>query len=369
MKRLADDLFGFSRFLLLVGASPLACGDSSLPGEPPSGTSIGSSDEATSSEGMASADDGSSSDETSAGSTSESSSDADGSSSSDTTGGQSSCAGTGVCTPAVEPAWSGPIALRDASVLGAEACGGAFPIASATVHDELVAPPAECTCSCEPEGEATCAGSSGLRQYETDDCGGGSDDWSVTTSCNPSVAGAAGTSFLALNVEVQGVTCEPQFTEVVTPAAFERTYALCLPESAASCGDGGLCVPELEQAEDQLCIWHEGDFACPETWTGDRHLFYREFIDERRCSACTCDEFWGSCSGYTIQLFGTDSCNEAPIGGVTPGSCEELSFQGATAARRTGVGVPDVDCAGFTNGSEAIGSAGPTSPVTVCCVA
>jgi hypothetical protein len=236
------------------------------------------------------------------------------------------------------------------------------------VYDELVAPPAECTCSCEPEGAATCAAGSELRQYENEECAGAMhDDWDVTTTCNPSVAGGPGTSFRALNVAVQGVTCEPQFTEEVTPAAFDREYALCLAQSVDACDDGGLCIPELAQADDELCVWREGDFACPESWSASRHLFYRELVDERRCSECTCDEFYGSCTGFTIQLFGTDGCNEAPVGGVTPGTCADLALQGATAARRTGIGVPDVDCTGFTHGSEAIGAAGPVSPVTVCC--
>ncbi len=164
------------------------------------------------------------------------------------------------------------------------------------------------------------------------------------------------------------MTCEPQFTEEVVPAAFNRSYALCLAGSAEACSDGGLCVPELEQTGDALCIWREGDFACPEEWNADRHIFYHDYIDERGCNECKCDEFYGVCTGYTIHLFGTDSCNEAPVGGVTTGACGTLGFQGATAARRTGVGVPQVDCSGDAHGGEAIGSAGAVSPVTVCCL-
>lgn len=283
--------------------------------------------------------------------------------------GEPGCSPSDACLPAVDAEWSGPVVRRESHDGGAAAaCDGPFATLAGTLHNDLLAPPAACSCECGAVGEPSCEDSTELRRHAFNNCGGAHEDWDITAACNSGVEASPGADFLALNVRVEGVTCEPASSEEIIPAAFARTIGLCeAPPRVGSCADSGVCAPMLD-ADEPACIWRDGDFPCPEAWGQTRHLDYRSFIDERRCTECTCDEFYGTCTGVTILLFGSNGCNEQPIGGVTPGSCAELGNQGATAARRSGAGTPVVDCSGNAEGGVSVGSAGPTSPVTVCCV-
>lgn len=298
--------------------------------------------------------------------------DTSGDSSGTTTGatGEPGCSPSDTCLPAIHAEWSGPVVRREATD-GATSvtCDGPFATLAATVYGDLLAPPATCSCECGAVGEPSCEDSTELRRHASNNCGGVFDDWDITAACNSGVEASPGADFRALNVRVEGVTCEPASTEEIVPAAFARSVGLCeAPRGEESCADEGVCAPMLDVGE-AACIWRDGDFPCPEAWAQTRHLEYRSFIDERRCTECACDEFSGICTGITILLFGSNGCNEQPVGGVTPGSCAELGNQGATAARRSGVGTPVVDCSGNVVGGVSVGSAGPTSPVTVCCAA
>jgi len=290
--------------------------------------------------------------------------DSSGTGSTDT--GAEPCVAPSTCLPAIEAEWQGPVAIGEPA-RGFDACEGHFVSSVATLYDDLSAPPAECTCSCEVDGSPTCADAI-VRNWNDDACAGEEDqEWAVGSACDPSISVPPATAVQALLIQVEGVTCEAAFTEAVDPAQFEREFLVCAAEGTPqACENGGSCLPEV--SAETVCVWRDGDFECPAEWSVTRRLHYRDFIDERRCSDCTCDEFQGVCSGQTVTLFGTDSCNEAPVGGVSPGSCTVIGNQGATAARVTGVGVPDVDCSENAQGGVPVGAAGPTSPVTLCCL-
>lgn len=287
------------------------------------------------------------------------------------TGATSECSPDHTCVPAVDSGWAGPMVAREGDSGELElSCESPFAEHFATLHAGLVAPPATCTCECEAEGTPGCEPVSQLEQFEANVCAGPYDDWFVSSDCNSAVAAAPGTSLSADEIEVTGVACEPSPTEFVPPATFARTIMMCMPPSAPveACGDAGECAPTFDPRVEQLCIAREGDEPCPAAWDGQRHVYHRELEDDRECSDCSCTEFSGTCSGVTIVVFGSNDCSGTPVGGVTPGTCDQLGNQGASSGRRSGVGVPDVDCSGNAVGGDPIGSAEATTPFTVCCL-
>lgn len=286
------------------------------------------------------------------------------------TGDPIECAANHSCVPAIDSGWAGPLVARESSDRLDIACESPFADHFATLHAGFVAPPATCECSCEAEGTPGCDPTTSLQQFDGNVCAGPPDSWSISSTCNAAVAAAPGTALLAEEVEVTGVSCEPSRSEVVPPATFVRTIVMCAPPSAPveACGDAGECAPTADPETEQICIAREGDVACPEAWDRERHLYHRDFEDDRACSDCSCSEFSGTCSGVTIVVFGSNDCSGTPVGGVTPGSCEQLGNQGASSGRRSGVGVPDVDCSGNAVGGDPVGSAKATSPFTVCCL-
>lgn len=277
------------------------------------------------------------------------------------------CGSEGQCLAAVPAGWQGPVAARLDSH-GEDPCTGGYDQLVQTIHAGLIAPPPVCECSCDPSGVASCATYARVHRYGGNACSGSDTANNVTATCNAAIDMAAGGDYMVEPVQVVGVTCEPQQSETIEPARFDRHHELCAVAEAVSCGDAGQCAPALPSGA-ELCIFAEGDLACPEGWTDHRVLEFTDIDDPRGCGTCKCLPHEGTCSGHTVYLFGPNDCGGSPVGGASPGSgCEELGSQGSGSARLSGVGVPSpADCSGNADPDPPVNSASATDPYTVCC--
>lgn len=285
-----------------------------------------------------------------------------------TTGPTDPCGGDGsTCVPAPGPDWVGPLMLRETGGEMAPGCEAPYASVSSTVYSDLLAPPAECGCSCEAAGVPSCPPVH-VTYWLSDNCVGASNGtWNLTTTCNAAVNFSSGTSGRADPIPVEGASCSPAPTVEVQPPAFDHQFVLCAPEAELTACDGGSCAPAVPVDDGQLCVVREGDFACPSDWDGARYLRYRTFADTRGCSECTCTPYSANCAGYSVVLFPTNDCSGLPIDSLAPsGNCHAIDSAVSSARVSAGV-MPVVDCGGHESGGEAIGSAGPLMPVTVCC--
>ena len=291
-----------------------------------------------------------------------------------TSTGEPTCASTCVALPPGD--WQGPAAvLHDAPDDPAPDCTGDFTEPSDAVFANLDAPAAMCTCECDAPTGLDCSPVT-LSQFSDAACtvqtAGQTTDWVLTTSCNSlsMLQAANGTRYRASAV-IDAGSCEPNPTSIIPDAVFGDRYTACgLGRlDVVGCDAGDACVSTPTAPYDgRICIWHDGDQQCPTDIGYDvRSIYYGNAADDRDCETCTCGDPEGDCSGG-VQIFGTDTCNEAPTGGLTiSGSCAVMN--NITAAR-VNVGNPDTpdpeaECA--PSDVQATGQAEGIDPVTFCC--
>ena len=121
--------------------------------------------------------------------------------------------------------------------------------------------------------------------------------------------------------------------------------------------------------EPNLCIWREGDHACPDDSAfSARRVSYGAFTDDRDCGVCACGNPQGTCFGGTLSIFSDSDCDTlvlnagddctAGVGVGLDGSAGEETTEWNQSA--------DIGCNASTDLEE--GEASPIDPVTVCCL-
>lgn len=302
----------------------------------------------------------------------------------DSTGSEPTCADEGgVCTFDFPEGWNGPVAMTtwdDGQVT--PTCGGGYdtPVDLTLSHD-LVAPPAACTCECGDASGGACDGAMTL--YRT-----------ILANGNCFPLGAVEVGSLQLNTQVpvlesgiiglavnvdeataySGGSCEESDSESVPAAAFGGHVLLC--EGApldGECDEDTLCMPSAQAPQqDAVCLWQEGDLACPVGWGYDeRTLLHQGFEDDRECSECSCGSPGGDCTDGTVQFSGTSSAPGSPFNvapATAPSWCSPVPVAAWTVGFGTWSGVePTNDVGCDPSGGTPQGSAAPIDPVTVCC--
>jgi hypothetical protein len=123
-------------------------------------------------------------------------------------------------------------------------------------------------------------------------------------------------------------------------------------------------MPALGTAK--ICIFSNGDAACPQGSYVARELGYSGLQDARGCTACSCSPPSGASCLAAIVAFADAGCTQ-PLGSATAGGCisyptalptsyAQLSLAGATG----GFCTP----AGGTPTGETL----PIAPTTFCCL-
>lgn len=266
----------------------------------------------------------------------------------------------------VPDGWNGPIAAR--TVAGAAAtpdCEGDFTESLFVGLTGLVAADAECSCACD-DADAACPEATTLRQYNNSaSCPAqlGNAVRALSEGCNDipyydDVSFFLDTPF----IDLDGVECAPSASTVVPTAAWTEQVAGCgLPAGAETCGGGGACAPTVA-ADDQLCIWAEGDVECEDPNFTERQVLHQDLQDDRSCSTCECGEPEGACEAeFTLRA--GENCLVGSPGGGASGACVDI----VTPARSVSLSYtqPDVTCS--PSGGVAEGSADPIDAVTLCC--
>lgn len=282
------------------------------------------------------------------------------------------CPGTMSCAPLPPMGWSGPARLLALEGGGTPECPDSLPETLDRFGDDVVAPQAECDCTCSAEG-ASCPSSLPMRHGNN--CGALTETRTLAANTF-TPEGCTDIDFEGLPPQVTqvitpdiiGGTCTPRESEDIVPDYFDEQVVMCGPSRPAiDCsGEPGLC---LEENELPTCIWAEGEQACPaESAFSERQIFYREIYDTRQCSECTCGGPSGDCTG-TIYFYDGPLCGT--IYGVADatrpvGPCGSPSIPSSTIVAAYLELEPEPTCS--TNPGQPLGDAQPRSPVTACCI-
>lgn len=153
-----------------------------------------------------------------------------------------------------------------------------------------------------------------------------------------------------------------------------RTFArACRGFGFSPCLDPGmLCVPTAEPPPQGFsqCIFQKGELECPAGYP-NRHVFYDDIEDSRRCSACWCGPPEGGVCSSNVSLFLDASCSApqttAFLDSLSPQCLSPLGGLG------TALGSKEATSPVYTPGScepmggEPLGSVELTGPSTFCC--
>lgn len=296
---------------------------------------------------------------------------------------ESSSTGSGLCpsshTCALDApeGWNGPVAVHRAAFdpslpdAAPPECGTAYPNSANAGFEELLAEPAECSCSCGDANGVACQGSTTLRYWADDNtCGTGVPQTVgiFTGACN-SVPDLPGNGhYTADPVVAVGGACPPTTDSTVEPAAWTWHTQACDGAEViedAGCADGRACTPLPESEEATLCIWQEGEHACPDGFDSSRTL-YGDVEDTRGCETCSCSAPQGLCDAAVVSLWSGGTCL-LPAAGVigADGECDPSGTGNTARAASLNTGSANAFCTASdpTPSGEALG----TGPVTICC--
>ena len=143
------------------------------------------------------------------------------------------------------------------------------------------------------------------------------------------------------------------------------------PTMGLLCSDPAQVCVQAAAPEFAMCIFHEGDMSCPDSYP-EKHLGFAGFNDQRACGACACNAPAGSTCTATLSVFKDDACSVPLLGSVPVSSSTSVCFDLApaglplgsktltTLAYQVGTCTP--------SGGEASGTVEPSGPATFCCL-
>jgi hypothetical protein len=218
------------------------------------------------------------------------------------------CSGAQICVEDAIPGWQGPVALYSGPIAATPpACQGGTPVKLPDMFDNVQTHEAAdtCSCACGPLQNPTCA-SAGFFRSSHSSCFTVDQSWNLPPNNCHSLGSAFSARFRANAPNIVGGTCTPQLVQDLVEAEHTtRLQACSVDDSAASCGDGQVCM-DAPQAPfgAQICIATEGDVQCPAGSSYiDRYVYHTGLQDNRSCGACACDLVEGSKCAGTVQLF------------------------------------------------------------------
>ena len=257
------------------------------------------------------------------------------------------------CVAQVPSGWQGPFYVADAA--NPIDCPNGYN-AIDVAYTGLVAPPAECGCSCT-ETPATCEVDFLLSIFS---CPAGLQRNLASGQCESHNTLGADVHIRA-SLGGSPVGCTANAAQTVPPATWGSTSTLCAaPASGGDCGGDRCTATPPEGVSTRLCISKEGETDCPGAGYEERTVMHRSFEDQRSCQGCNCSgpptctgqafvHDNASCSGDG-QLLEFDVCVDANVSGdygisamLDGGSC--TSTQAAPAGQATPTGAVTICCA------------------------
>jgi hypothetical protein len=268
----------------------------------------------------------------------------------------SSCPPSMQCLAAAPPDWSGPFVLALGDSDETPDCPTSWPDRISSVHDDLQASPAACSCACTPPSTACMAN---VERHLNEAC-------TLPLAEEPFASGAcidtAGTSAVVVSATTPPTPppCDAVVNAEVPTASWGTTASLCSPATRGRSCDDGVCAPSTEP-DALLCIAREGEHPCPDKAYASSRVFFGGALDERECSDCTCGPALNVvCDGTSaLELFDTPDCS-GPSTDASLATCEAASASARYVAQDLG------ECF-VVQDSLPSGIALATDPLTVCC--
>lgn len=205
------------------------------------------------------------------------------------------------CAVPAPEGWSAPSAIVDG--VPAPDCPSGYPTLVMDAHDDVAGAPATCGCQCG-DGEVLCGD---LVVFYRFSCG---------QPLGPDVASGAPDKCLAATpkqnsavaiFDEQAGPCPPIPSVALDPPTFQTHSRACATASVDGvCENGLVCTPEVIPPF-RLCVTRDGDFPCPPGYP-DRAVHFKNVVDKRGCSECTCkSDVPGRCES-TLYAFSDDTC-------------------------------------------------------------
>jgi hypothetical protein len=272
------------------------------------------------------------------------------------------CSDGRTCTPAPPDGWSGPAVVHQGEV--PSDCPDAFPDESFVAFDQLVADDPTCTCSCGSVTGATC---NTVVRENAHSCVslhfGQSWPLADDDGCIPIETSHTALRSDTPTLDVSNASCSAEPGEEIPEAEFQLSVKGCAARDPGdTCEAGGTCLPEAVDPYDEVCIYAEGDLACPAGPYSQRSLVHSSFEDTRGCSDCSCDPPTGSCSG---SVWFWPACNIIipPSSSGPAGTCQTMD----TSPNGVSFGAEfEVSCQASSVSPH--GEASPVEPITICCL-
>ncbi len=272
----------------------------------------------------------------------------------------------GVCVPSPGRPWSTPI------VRSADGCERPFSSADISVTAGVEVVPGSCACECGTPlgvcGEAT-------RINHFSNCSNdpiGSNSWPENTCLldSPSPGLAITPSAVAGELESEG--CAGSMAENFPDPTPIGELELCVLDEPidATCTGQMECVPPPSgSATPGLCVFGEGDLACPEGFA-EKTVLYENIVDDRFCPViCECGVSGGTCA-TNWDVFGDDACAGAALSSETINSGETTCLTPAAGLERysvlTSVEYVAAECTAPAP-LPASGDVFVSDAITVCC--
>ncbi len=308
------------------------------------------------------------------------------------------------CVADVPTGWEGFYSLYD-GVGPDPGCPSTFPTATLPPYQaDLTVPPATCSCTCGVATGQTCAALDTIKLLTRDaacaanakctgpslavpmgwdgscygpnyypggrtTCGPGTDSMCSTETGNPCNVSVTSSALAAT-----GGSCMPSQVQVMKPdlvwARFGRACGTDPMANGKGCNIGQTCVPKPQLPYvTGLCIYKQGDNACPAGAFKQKHLFYEGASDTRDCTNdCSCSPPSGGTCPTTIAIYSDTGgvCN-TKVAEFQAGSCADVAGNPNLAGRTASApGAPTgATCA--PSGGQPTGTATPDLPVTFCC--
>jgi hypothetical protein len=284
--------------------------------------------------------------------------------------GSATCPDTHTCVPEAPVDWQGPVTRATSLLAGAVEpdCPPSYPEVATESFSNILAEPAECSCSCGPAVDAQCESSATLRYHDESATCSDPAPQSITlfSGCNNLSLSYPGQRNWQLEpVETTGGSCAPSADVIKDDATFENRVLACTGATLLDgCASGNVCTPRPPEDFDAgLCIWQEGEHECPSPYP-ERTVVFRDILDQRTCEGCQCGEARGLCEGTVSFLYNTGCL--LPLAGtlVANGECNTTTNTNINFASLS-LGDPVAFCT--PSGASPAGTARGNEPTTICC--
>jgi len=150
-----------------------------------------------------------------------------------------------------------------------------------------------------------------------------------------------------------------------------------LDQTGSCSANGSVCAKKTTaNFGAELCIYREGQWpVCPAGWADSKPLFFKDAVDNRDCSECTCPLDETKIPQLDAQIWDYGSDSSCQVRAITETKLNSLSgsvaYFAANAATEKRYYKVDVTAASALScklsGSVQTGAVTGVDPVTICC--